>query len=415
MNTILIFFLSKSWAEAPEVNADLKHFFTVTSPYEFILMPPNAYAQAYVDGRVKVLWTPIDSLKIEGHHVITAGTLAPETELERELKALGIEDVEESDGNTFMTGVGLNAPEAVDLSWAVQDEEFFLQGRTDRLLIRYRFGKVDMTLGRQAVGLGNGMMFNPMDLVQPFSFATIDSEYKPGVDAFRVDGYLGMNGQVGLVTAYSGDWTVDGLTAISYAKHQAGPTEISYILGAVRSDIVLGLGSSTALGAVGLHVDATVTVPEDEETEPFVRAVAGVFARPLMRSSLTTEFYMQSLGAERPEDYLEFASSDRYDRGELWLLGRYYASIVWGQELGPLVTANLSSTLNLEDGSAFLGPVLNYSISDEVQAVIGGFFGVGARPKSPEITSLLLGDNVDINSEFGLYPSSIFVQTRSYF
>ena len=51
----------------------------------------------------------------------------PQNQLMRELTAMGVEPTEENGSGVFMTGVGLNAPEAVELSWAVDDEELFLR------------------------------------------------------------------------------------------------------------------------------------------------------------------------------------------------------------------------------------------------------------------------------------------------
>ena len=414
MNFLFLGICAPSLAAETALNGDLKQFFTVTNPYDSLLLPPKTHAQAFIDGRLKLSWKPTESLRFEAHHVVTSGTLAPQNQLMRELTAMGVEPNEENGSGVFMTGVGLNAPEAVELSWAVDDEELFLQGRTDRLWIRQQFGRTDVTVGRQAIGFGNGLAFNPLDLVQPFSFATIDSEYKPGVDAFRVDQYLGMSSQIGALLAYSGDWDKDGITAMVTAKHPLGPTELSYLVASVRSDLVFGVGSATSIGPVGVHVDFTVTEPDQTKEDPFARVVAGVFTKPFEPATLTAEIYFQSLGAAEPEKYLEFAETDRFARGELWLLGRTYASVAWTQELGPLLTTTLASTVNIEDGSAFLSPTGSYSISDDVQAIFGGFIGLGERPDSPDINELLSGEVFEVNSEFGLYPSSIFIQMRAY-
>jgi hypothetical protein len=410
----LVLFSQMARATPPKVNADLKQFFTASFPYDSLILPPEPYGQAFVDGRLKMVWSPTKTFRFEGHHVVTIGTLMPQTQLARELQLMGFEQSEEDSASPFMTGVGLQAPQAVDLSWqGDKDSELMMQGRTDRLFVRSRFGRVDITLGRQAVGLGNGLMFNPMDLVQPFSFATIDSEYKPGVDAFRLDAFLGMSTQLSSIVSYAGDWDRSGMIGIFYAKKTVGPVDLSTLLGSVRSDGVLGLGISSSVGAVGIHSDWTLTIPEEED--PFVRGVVGVFARPLERSTLTSELYIQTLGAESTEDYLDFLSSDRYGRGELWLMGRYYGALSWSQEFSPLITANIATTVNIEDGSLFVSPSSSISVSDEVQIALGGFVGIGDRPISPELIDLITGVDIETPSEFGLYPSMFFVQMRAYF
>ena len=95
-------------------NADVKTFFVTVHPYDLILMPPTDTAQAFVDGRIKLDWTLSDSISIESHHVITAGTPQYQTQLQMELAQMGVEM--EGAATTMMTGVGLQAPEAVELS-----------------------------------------------------------------------------------------------------------------------------------------------------------------------------------------------------------------------------------------------------------------------------------------------------------
>ena len=121
------------------------------------------------------------------------------------------------------------------------------------------------------------------------------------------------------------------------------------------------------------------------------------------------------MGAAEPDEYLDFSASDRYARGETWLLGQYYVAASWSQELTPLVSGMVSSTVNLLDGSAFVSPSLSISVSDDVQAMIGGFAGLGEKPAELRVEDLFLGDTPRVNTEFGLMPAMGFVQMRAYF
>ena len=395
-------------------NADIKTFFVTVHPYEHILMPPSDTAQAFADGRLKLDWTLSDAVSIEAHHVITAGTPQYQTQLQMELAQMGVEM--EGAASTMMTGVGLQAPEAVELSWRMEDTDLFLQGRTDRLFAQATVGQSTIRLGRQAISFGHGMVFNPMDLVQPFSIATIDNEYKAGIDALRVERYFGMTGQITGVVAYAGSWDVEGLTAVLNANGTFGWTDISLFGGMVRSDRVIGTGVASSIGAVGIHSDVTLTVPESDEEDSFVRLTTGAFWRPFDTSSVTMEYYYQSLGADSAEEYLDFAQSDRYARGELWVMGQHYLSLAWAQEITALSSGNIALIGNVVDASMLLSPSLSISVSDDVQLVAGGFVGVGSRPETTSVTEILINpDALQVGSEFGMMPGSGFVQMRSYF
>ena len=408
--------LSVAWAEesAAQWNADVKSFFVTVHPYDHILMPPTDTAQAFVDGRLKLDWTLSNAISIEAHHVITAGTPQYQTQLEIELAQMGVEM--EDTASTMMTGVGLQAPEAIELSWRLQDTDLFLQGRTDRLFAQATVGQSTIRLGRQAISFGHGMVFNPMDLVQPFSIATIDNEYKAGIDALRIERYFGMTGQITGVVAYAGSWDIEGLTAVVNANGTFGMTDLSLFGGMVRSDRVVGTGVVSSIGAVGLHSDVTLTVPDSDDEDAFVRWTTGAFWRPFSTSSVTMEYYYQSLGAEKAADYLEFAQSDRYARGEIWVMGQHYLSLAWAQEVTSLSSANLALIGNVVDASMLLSPSLSISVSDEVQLVAGGFVGLGEQPKTTSVTEVLINpEALQVNSEFGMMPGSGFLQLRSYF
>ena len=54
--------------------------------------------------------------------------------------------------------------------------------RLDRLWLGYTSEKLVVRAGRQALSWGNGLFYAPMDLVNPFDPATVDTEYKAGDD-----------------------------------------------------------------------------------------------------------------------------------------------------------------------------------------------------------------------------------------
>lgn len=395
-------------------NLDVKTFFVTVHPFEHVLMPPSDTAQGFVDTRGRLQWDLTDNLSLEAHHVVTAGTPQYQTQLQMDLAEMGVE-LEDAMASNLMTGVGLQAPEAVDLSWRMEDSDLFLQGRTDRFFLQTSFGNNTLRVGRQAISFGHGMVFNPMDLVQPFSIATIDNEYKAGIDAVRLDSYFGMTGQVTGVVAYAGSWDRDGLTAVLNAQGTVGLTDISIFVGSVRSDMVLGTGLVSSIGAVGLHSDVTLTLPDTQE-DPFVRLTTGALWRPFGSSSITMEYYYQSLGASNASNYLNFVSSERYARGELWVMGQHYATIGWGQELTALSMLNAAVIANLLDASMMLSPSFSVSVSDNVQMVAGGYVGLGERPKATSTTEILLDPSaLQLNSEFGMMPGSGFIQVRSYY
>lgn len=393
--------LAVAFAEPASLHGDIKSFFTATVPYASDVLPSDPGGQGVLDVRLKFEAQPTDTLKFQVHGTSTGLAPAP---------AAG-------QGFGTSTGVGLRAPEVVQLSYLWEDGDLQVRGRIDRASARLETGPITTTVGRQPISFGNGLAFTPLDLVNPFTPAVIDQEYKPGVDAFRLDAYSGMS-LLTVVGAYAGDWSDDGLVAAAYGQTTVGVTDIGAFLGTVQGDRVVGGTVVTALGAVGVHSDATLTFAEDRD--PFVRAVLGALWRPAANTTLTGEAYLQTLGAGDPADYLDVASDARFTRGQLWLLGRGYGAVSLGQQFTPLVNGGGAVIVNVEDGSAFIAPNLSWSVSGNAEFVVGGFVGLGKRPTSEVQSFTYAGVPVEaevpvLASEFGTYPAAFFAQLKAYF
>ncbi|MED5373012.1 MAG: hypothetical protein VX899_18485 [Myxococcota bacterium] len=419
-----------------EIHGDLKSFLVVSAPYEnallqsFGVLPADPTASGIHDARLKLSadWGPLSA---EAHHAVTLRTPSAASGL-------------------ASAGVGLQAPELLDATWvawenrdpARGDDALTLQGRTDRLWLRWQGGPARVTVGRQPVTLGNGLGFAPLDLVAPFFPTTIDQEYKPGVDAARVDLFFGFSTQITAVAAWAGsdflpatldqddpgDWGTQDMVYALYAQRTFFRNDVGLMFGEIRGDEVFGATLATYAGPVGLTADATYTLPADRDAEdPFFRVATSALWRPGAKTTLTGELYLQTLGTTDPDEYLGQLTGDRYARGELWLAGVLYGSMSVSQEITPLVHANLAVIGNLTDPSALLVPGISWSVSDNVVVSAGGFYGLGARPDELELTDLLdpdtgalyegdaLYEHLGVNSELGFYPSQLFLQSRIYF
>ncbi len=400
-----------------DLSGDVKTFGVVAFPYEWVALDPASEAAlglvgldpvdlgfgarstflGIASGRLKLRATA-GPLRLDAHHVLVGRSPA------------------EAD---FLPGAGAAppAPQAVDLDW----EHEVLSGRTDRLALSWRPEGWSVALGRQPLTFGTGLVFTPMDVVNPFHPATIDTEYKPGVDALRVDRFLGVGGRLTLVAAWVGPpiadpvlWA-DGILAAT-GQTTVGLTDLHGFAGVVRTEPVIGVGVASAVGGIGVHGDATLTLGE----APFVRSVAGAVWRPTPTTTLTGEAYLQTFGAARPEGYLEVATSDRFARGEVWQMGRYYASLSVAEELTPLIGGTLALVANLADPSALGVLGLTWSVADEAVVSAGAYLGLGARPDRVEVGLDGAGPTLQdlaptVRSEFGLYPHAAYVQMSAYF
>ena len=152
-----------------------------------------------------------------------------------------------------------------DLTWSIADgDKGALLHRFDRASIGYTHESISWRFGRQAISWGNGLLYNPMDIFNPFDPAAVDKEYKSGDDMLYGQ-YLFADGSdlqaVGVVRRdpLSGD--VDaGQSSLAFKYHGfVGMNEFDLLAAEHYDETVLGLGGSLALGGAVWRGDLTWT------------------------------------------------------------------------------------------------------------------------------------------------------------
>jgi hypothetical protein len=143
------------------------------------------------------------------------------------------------------------------------DEHVYLH-RLDRLWVGYANDKAVIRLGRQALSWGNGLAYTPMDIVNPFDPATIDTEYKSGDDMLYLQ-YLQDNGNdvqaawVARRNPLTGNAGTDVATVAVKYHGFAETGEYDLLIARSYGDTLLGLGYSRSLGGAVWGNDVVVT------------------------------------------------------------------------------------------------------------------------------------------------------------
>jgi len=399
------------------LGGDIKGFFDVFFPYEHLLMPEDPVPSAALDFRFKFEGSYKRAFSWQFHHSATASINAQD--------AL-------SSGLMASTR-GAQAREAINLSWALEQEGAFrLGGRIDRMMLGFHVPHLDLWLGRQPLSFGTGYFFTPLDLISPYQPQVVDREYKPGVDALRFDGFIGMSGHISAVVGVVDTFDREGLFAVGNGGFTLGLFDLGLLVAYQQSDLVVGISTQGSVGPVGVHADLAVTAPlpgeEEEESreEPFARIVVGADVRTDFGLTAMAELYGQTLGTRDPEDYLTVALSDRFTRGDLWTMGHLYLALTLSQEILPILSVSMFGVLNVLDPSVLLGPSLSWSVAQNADFVVGGFVSVGKRPEALTLTDLLNPDGTPLSaeeataviepgSEFGLAGHQAYAQLKLYF
>ena len=323
------------------------------------------------------------------------------------------------------------------------DPTFYLYHEVDRLNVRARFGPVDLILGRQPISFGVGFVWQPADLVGTFSPLAVDREYKPGVDALRVNWAVGAFSELALVVAaggpacrqrtlpsgeschdYESQFSLDHSVALTRFRTTVGKWDLGALAGWVRGDVVGGLFATGTVKRFRLRSEAVITwdvekdptyageeSPNDED-ELFVRAVLGADYRFDTKKPLSVllELYYNGFGTRKPEEYMQKMREPRLaEFGEVLNVGILYAAAGVNWEPHHRVPLSLTVMGNLTDPSMHVSANITYKLGDNSVLDAGAFIPIGRAPK---INALGFPE---LSSEFGLYPHLYYVAWKMYF
>lgn len=279
----------------------------------------------------------------------------------------------------------------------------------DRANAQIHLWRADLTLGRQAIGWGRGVMFTSIDLFAPFSPLEVDREWRSGVDAARADIKLTDRSSIDLVGAF-GD-TLDRSAFAARVRGYAGTIDVEAVGGRRGQDLFGGLTSSAAVGDAEVHGEAAAfRVPFGNGHDVAWKAVVGGSYRfPIGAGILAyAEYHYSGFGAERPEEILALLTTpsfvERFVRGDMQILSRHAVGVTGSYEASPEFTYSGQWLHNPGDQSGIVAPAMTYTFNDAV-SLLGSIYVPYGRPPQGGV----------LGSEYGAAPLSALLQLRVYF
>ena len=177
---------------------------------------------------------------------------------------LGLGGAEDDSINSLPRG---DDARAFDLSWSLDSgDSHALWHRIDRLSIGWSNRQWRVRVGRQALSWGNGLMFQLVDVLNPFSPVAVDTEFKPGDDMILVEHRfasgqelqaigVARRGVGGSVRASSGSYGLRWHTPI-------GESDLEIFAMRHYEDSTMGLGFAQPVGELLFRGDLVVTRTE---------------------------------------------------------------------------------------------------------------------------------------------------------
>jgi hypothetical protein len=383
--------------KAYRVGGELKLIGSASWPPGESVLNPTPGTETFYDGlfegRLKGQLFLTDWLNFEGHYVL--GVEGGDTR-----KAAGRSPFSAFFGGGDVVGPTSDKRQLFDLSWnIVEKDEYVVYNRIDRLAVTAGKNWGLIRLGRQAFTWGNGLLFNPMDFVNPFSPTDVVREYKVGQDmAFaQIAGPSWGNLQLAYVPRRNPDTDAvewDESTVAGKFRFAVGKTQFDLLAAADLGDPIVGAGVTGYLGRAAWRLDATWTFLQGNGNGAPTLPGTGIGGTTDDRNGYLSlvanidtswtwggrnwygflEFFYSGIG--HTSDYSSALNDPdlrkRLDRNELFTLGQYYVAGHIRCEVHPLVNIFLTVISNVHDPSGVVQPRLTWDISRAFKLTVWG-------------------------------------------
>ena len=272
----------------------------------------------------------------------------------------------------------------------------------DRLNVQIPLSIGDLTIGRQPITFGSARIINPTDVFLPFDVQALNTEYRVGIDAVRLQMPIGTLSELdfGYVLGETND------TSAVFSRLKTNYSGSDFEITAMRfsEQNMLGLGLESTLGPFGAWFEVS-HVSGDSYYNRLSTGLDYGFNEQIFGM---LEYHYNGAGSQDTDQYINQVNDPAFIAGGVFLFGENYLipSINW--QVSPLTSYSLQLLANLDDNSMFTIAGFEHSLSDNL------YFGASLF--------LFTGDDlrlnptgIDLGSEYGNSPSQIILNLRYYF
>ncbi len=283
----------------------------------------------------------------------------------------------------------------------------------DRLYYRRNFSDYSLSVGRQAIDWGSGRFWQPLNVFGSFAPTDLDTDYKPGIDAFSIDYFpSALSGVTAVYAVAPKDQSnIKDSGALHYRRQVGELSEMAVVVGSITGNTVIGGSFESSWNNVGWRIEGLHYSLRDSD-EKALFWIAGVDYQLSDGTLLSAEYYDNSRGAMDEAELVNVFADELVATGLQQQLSRQLVGVGGTRELTPLLSGSytlLGSILKNQEGTStwsYLHQVnLTYSVSDEsdllASLLLPGGKGVSASDEP--------------QSEFGHTPLSFALRLRFYF
>ena len=328
-----------------------------------------------------------------------------------------------SGGSGFGAGGSVLPSEApapyriAQLDWEITaDDRSSYRHEIDRGLVALHPEWGDITLGRQAVGLGRGVLFGAVDVFNPFSPLEVDREWRRGVDAVRAEYRLSTTSSAESIAVFGESWEQSAW--LGRWRGYLGDIDGSLIVGKRTEDFMTGATFSAIVAEAEVHGEVAVFDTPEAQPDGTLWGGDHTATKIVFGSSYTFdigngltvlgEYHYSDFGVKDAEDMVTRLQDpdfqQRFLRGDTQILGRQAIAAQFSYLFNEAVNGSFLVLTNPTDGSGVLSPSVRLDLDRNVTLITSAFVPWGDGP--------VLGQ---LQSEYGATSASLFVQAAIYY
>lgn len=284
----------------------------------------------------------------------------------------------------------------------------------DRAVYKHHFKNTALALGRQSIDWGSGRFWQPLNVFGSFSPTDLDTDYKPGIDAARLDWFPSDFSSLTVVYTFSpnDNAAVDNNKsgALHYRSQVGDLSELALVTGSIIGSRVLGASFESSWAGMGWRVEGLHTQFATTKKDS-VFWIAGIDYQFTNGTLLAAEWYNNGHGANSVASLANLQTDTLLEYGLQQHLSQNVLGISVSKDISPLLHGSYSllasplKDLNGQNNTSLLHQFnFSYSVSNESDVLFSLLLanGRGLSPGKPQ-------------SEFGHVPASMTIRLRFYF
>ena len=278
-----------------------------------------------------------------------------------------------------------------------KDTSFFIYSTFDRANLEFSKGNFEAKIGRQRINWGINLVWTPNDIFNIFNYFDFDYIERPGCDAIKIQYYTGMTSSAQLAYKINKE---NKVTFAGLYKFNKWNYDFQFLAGVMEDDIVLGTGWSGQIKGAGFNGEATYFHSKENFSDSTGVLVASAGINYTFKNSLYIHaaFLFNSAGTTGPASMGSILAMQTTISAKNYTRAKYSTFGEISYPITPLIKANFSGMFNPNDKSAYIGPSLDFSLTENI-----GFLLIG---------QIFIGDP---GTEFGDYGKMFYMRLKLSF